>query len=61
MECVQTVGSSLSGMYLTFHLLTLRKYLTKNFELFGGMYPHFGPYCAVFPKSEYPSTTVERL
>ena len=30
-------------MCLTFQMMTLEKFLTKNFEIFFEGYPHFGP------------------
>ena len=43
-------------MCLTFQILTLWSFLTKNFANFWGGYPHFGPSKWGASKNEHPST-----
>ena len=46
-------------MCLTFPILTLRRFLTKNFEIFFGGYPHFGPSNYGVSKNEHPRTAYD--
>ena len=46
-------------MCLTFQMMTLEKYLTKNFEIFFRGYPHFGPLKCGISKNDHLSTTYD--
>ena len=46
-------------MCLTFQMMTLEKYFTKNFEIFFRGYPHFGPSKCSASKNDRPSTTYD--
>ena len=46
-------------MCLTFQMMTLEKYLTKNFEIFFRGYPLFGPSKCGVSKNDHPSTAYD--
>ena len=46
-------------MCLTFHILTLWNFLTKNFEIFLGGHPHFCPSKLGVSKNEHSSTAYD--
>ena len=46
-------------MYLTFQMMTLEKYLTKNFEILFRGYPLFGPSKCGVSKNDHPSTAYD--
>ena len=46
-------------MSLTFQMMTLEKYLAKNFEIFFRGYPHFGPSKYGVSKNDHPSTAYD--
>ena len=46
-------------MCLTFQMMTLEKYLTKNFEIFFRGYPLFGPSKCGVSKNDHPSTVYD--
>ena len=46
-------------MHLTFQMMTLENYLTKNFELFFRGYPLFGPSKCGVSKNDHPSTAYD--
>ena len=43
-------------MCLTFQIMTLEKYLTKNFEISFRGYPHFDPSKCGVSENDHPST-----
>merc|ERR1711954_164718 len=46
-------------MCLTFQMMTLEKYLAKNFEIFFRGYPLFGPSKCGVSKNDHPSTAYD--
>ena len=46
-------------MCLTFQMMTLEKYSTKNFEIFLRGYPLFGPSKCGVSKNDHPSTAYD--
>ena len=50
-RCLKVVG-----ICLAFHIMTLRKYSTRNFEIFFKGYLHFGPSKCGVSMNDHPST-----